>query len=217
VYLYMGEGVTVHVPGACVAFGDRGVLLMGPGSIAWARALVGSGEARLIADESVQLRLALILLDDPRFFVPHTVLDDFGQKHSGAAAFAWLAQNTYSQPRADVFGEWAEGGEDQVFARDVDAESSPVVLAYPPSPPVPLSPSLGRGAGGEGAPVRVVAAFMLSAAGPAALTPTADLGLPQPMSSALREYDLNTTQLDPADPEARCLLRDMARRIERGA
>lgn len=190
---------------------------MGPGSITWARALVGSGEARLIADESVQLRLALVLLDDPRLFVPHTVLDDFGQKHSGAAAFAWLAQNTYSQPRADVFGEWAEGGEDQVFARDVDAESSPVVLAYPPSPPIPLSPSLGRGAGSEDAPVRVVAAFMLSATGPAALTPTTDLGLPEPMANALRGYHLNTIRHDPADPETRCLLRDVAQRAERGA
>jgi len=224
----MAEEVTTQVLGACVAFDERGALLIGAGSATWASVLAGTGEARLVADESVYLRLAVVLLDDPRYFVPHMVMDDFGQKHTGEAAFAWLAENTYSQPRADVFGTWAEGGADQIFARQVDAEARPVVLAYPPSPPYPPLPKLGergekkerlsppplpqlreRGLGGEGAAVRVVAAFVLRTGGADAFTASTDLGLPQPMAQALRGYDLNSARLDPADPAARRLLRQL--------
>lgn len=187
----MADEVSAQVLGACVAFDDQAALLIGPGSATWAQVLGGTGEARVIADESVHLRLALVLLNDPRFFVPHTVMDDFGQKHSGAQVFDWIAENTYSQPRADVFGAWADGGEDQILAREVDAESSPVVIAQ----------------ANGGRPVRVVAAFVLSAEATEAITPTTDLGLPQPTIGALRGYVLNATHLDPADPVARRLVR----------
>lgn len=187
----MAEEVSAHILGACVAFDDEAALLIGPGSAAWAQVLGGTGEARVIADESVRVRLALVLLSDPRFFVPHTVMDDFGQKHTGAQVFDWIAENTYSQPRADVFGMWADGGEDQIFAREVDAESSPVVIAQADG----------------GSPVRVVAAFVLSAEAADAIAPVADLGLPPPMNRVLRGYILNTAHLDPADPAARRLLR----------
>lgn len=187
----MTEEVSAQVLGACVTFDDDAALLIGPDSAAWAQVLRGTGEARVIADESVHLRLALVLLNDPRFFVPHTVMDDFGQKHTGAQAFDWIAENTYSQPRADVFGAWADGGEDQILAREVDAESSPVVIAQ----------------ANGGNLVRVVAAFILSAEAVNAIAPVADLGLPPPMNRALRGYVLNTAHLDPADPAARRLLR----------
>jgi hypothetical protein len=187
----VAEEVSAQVPGACVAFDDKAALLIGPDSATWAQVLGGTGEARVIADESVRLRLALVLLSDPRFFVPHTVMDDFGQTHTGAHVFDWIAENTYSQPRADVFGAWADGGEDQVFAREVDAESSPVVIAQ---------------ADGD-SPVHVAAAFILSVEGADAIAPVADLGLPPPMNRALRGYVLNTAHLDPADPAARRLLR----------
>lgn len=187
----MAEEISAQILGACVAFDGQAALLIGPGSATWAQVLGGTGEARVIADESVHLRLALVLLSDPRFFVPHTVMDDFGQKHTGTHVFDWIAENTYSQPRADVFGAWADGGEDQVLAREVDAESSPVVIAQADG----------------GSPVRIAAAFILSAEGADAIAPVVNLGLPPPMNRALRGYVLNTAHLDPSDPAARRLVR----------
>jgi hypothetical protein len=187
----MSAAITAQVLGACVAFDDQAALLIGAESDTWAQVLGGAGEARLVADERVYLQLAVLLMDDPRFFVPHTVMDDFGAQHTGPAAFDWLAENTYLQPRADVFGAWADGGEDQVFAKEVDAEASPVVIAD----------------ASAGDSVRVVAAFVLSAEIADAVASTTDLNLPAPMARALRGYAVNTARLDPADPAARRLLR----------
>ena len=39
-------------------------------------------------------------------------------------------------PRSEVFGVTARGEDDQVFARDVDVESSPIVVGGPEASPV---------------------------------------------------------------------------------
>ena len=137
---------THELNGVMVAYDVRGltkgVLIVGPETAAIARRLQAEG-ARLIAQGALTLRLGVALYDRPFLFTPSLVIDELGNVIEGEAAFDWLRANAYDLPRSEVFGIDARGREDQVFAREVDVESSPIVIGGPDDAPVYVAALIG--------------------------------------------------------------------------
>ncbi|MGH2593509.1 MAG: hypothetical protein ACRDGG_08355, partial [Anaerolineae bacterium] len=125
--------------GAIVAYAVnellKGALVVGPGYPAIAARLVKDG-AQPIAQGALTLRLGVALYDRPFFFIPHSIIDETGASIQGEVVFDWLRDTAYDMPRSEVFGVTARGKDDQVFARDVDVESSPIVVGGPEASPV---------------------------------------------------------------------------------
>ena len=113
----------------------KAVLVTGPDYAALAERLVADG-ARLIGRGMLSLRLGVALYDRPFLFVPHTIIDEAGARFRSELVFDWLRLRAYDMPRSEVFGVDARGREDQVFARDVDVESGPIVVGGPDESPV---------------------------------------------------------------------------------
>jgi hypothetical protein len=84
------------------------------------------------------------LFDRPFIFVPHSVIDERGASFQGEIVFDWLRLRAYEMPRSEVFGLNAQGMSDQVFAREVDVESSPIVVGGPETAPVYVAAVLGE-------------------------------------------------------------------------
>jgi hypothetical protein len=139
--------ITCQVEGTITAYEVnalmKGVLLVGPGQADIAARLVDDG-ARLIAQGALTLRLGVALYDRPFIFVPHSIIDEVGASFQGEVVFDWLRRFAYDMPRSEVFGLNARGGEDQVFARDVDVESSPIVVGGPDASPVYVVAQIGE-------------------------------------------------------------------------
>jgi len=131
--------LTHQLEGAIVAYAVndllKGVLVVGPGYPAIAEQLVKDG-AQSIAQGTLTLRLGVALYDRPFIFVPHSIIDEAGASIRGEVVFDWLRGMAYDMPRSEVFGVTARGKDDQVFARDVDVESSPIVVGGPEASPV---------------------------------------------------------------------------------
>ncbi|HLF25868.1 MAG TPA: hypothetical protein VJG32_05995 [Anaerolineae bacterium] len=131
--------LTYQLEGAIVAYTinalQKGVLIVGPDYRALIRQLQADG-AQLIEQGGLTLRLGVALYDRPFLFVPHSIIDEAGGSLAGEAVFDWLRRMAYDMPRSEVFGVNARGKEDQVFAREVDVEVSPIVVGGPETSPV---------------------------------------------------------------------------------
>jgi hypothetical protein len=121
----------------------KGVLLAGPAHIELARRLVAEG-AQLIEQSRLALRLGVALYDRPFLFIPQSIIDEAGRTFQGEIVFDWLRAQTYDMPRSEVFGVNAAGKPDQVFARDVDVESSPIVVGGPDASPLYIACLIGE-------------------------------------------------------------------------
>jgi len=138
--------LTHQLNGAIVAYNVRGlakgVLVVGSDAASIARPLQADG-ARPIAQGALTLRLGVALYDRPFLFTPMLIIDEKGNTIEGEAVFDWLRANAYDLPRSEVFGIDARGREDQVFAREVDVESSPIVIGGPDAAPVYVAALIG--------------------------------------------------------------------------
>jgi hypothetical protein len=113
----------------------KGVLVTGPGFADVAARLVRDG-GHLIEQGLLTLRLGVLLYAEPYLFIPQSIVDEAGQIFAGEVVFDWFGTSAYSMPRAQVFGTNAVGKDDMIFARDVDVESSPIVVGGPDASPV---------------------------------------------------------------------------------
>ena len=143
----MAENVVVcPVEGAIVVYTvndlAKGVLLTGSSCATLAGRLIDDG-ARLSAQGALTLRLGVALYAPPFLFVPHSVIDERGAVFQGEIVFDWLRAMAYDMPRSEVFGVNARGRDDQVFARDIDLESSPIVVGGPDESPVYVAARVG--------------------------------------------------------------------------
>jgi len=139
--------IFIHqVDGILVAYDlpemTKGVLIVGPDADSIARRLQADG-ARWIEQGTLSLRLGVALYDRPFLFTPGRVIDENGRQVAGEAVFDWLRANAYVLPRSEVFGVDARGREGQVFAREVDVESSPIVIGGPEDAPVYVAALIG--------------------------------------------------------------------------
>lgn len=123
----------------------KGVLIAGPDCAPIAQQLQADG-AQLVAQGALTLRLGVTLYDRPFLFIPHLIVDETGRAFEGEIVFDWLRANAYDMPRSEVFGMDARGREAQVFARDVDVESSPIVVGGSNCAPVYVAAVMGRAA-----------------------------------------------------------------------
>lgn len=121
----------------------KGVLLAGQGHADLAGQLVQGG-ARLVEQGRLSLRLGVALYDRPFLFVPQSIIDEAGRLFEGEIVFDWLRAQAYDMPRSEVFGVNAAGKADQVFARDVDVESSPIVVGGPGAAPIYVAVRIGE-------------------------------------------------------------------------
>lgn len=126
--------VTYSVEGTLVAYDDghliKAVLISAPDRDAIAARLMADG-AQLIEQGTLTLRLGVALYDRPFVFVPHSIITEMGATVEGEMLFDWLRLKAYDQPRSEVFGVNARGEEDQVFAREIDVQDSPIVVGGP--------------------------------------------------------------------------------------
>ena len=139
--------LTCQLEGTLVAYDVSGllkaVLITGPDAASIAAQLQADG-AQPIVQGALTLRLGVALYDRPFVFVPHSIIDEVGASIRGEAVFDWLRRMAYDMPRSEVFGVNARGREDQVFARDVDVESSPIVVGGPEASPVYVAARIGE-------------------------------------------------------------------------
>jgi hypothetical protein len=131
--------LTHQLDGAIVGYDleflTKGVLVTGPNFADVVARLVGDG-GRLIQQGSLSLRLGVLLYAEPYLFIPQSIVDEVGQTFAGETIFDWFGANAYTMPRAQVFGTYAAGKKDMIFARDVDVESSPIVIGGSDASPV---------------------------------------------------------------------------------
>jgi len=142
------SSLTCHIEGVLVAYDVGGLmkaaLITGPDSASVVARLLEDG-AELVEQGALTLRLGVALYDRPFLFVPHTILDEKGTVFKGEVVFDWLRARAYDMPRSEVFGVNARGQEDQVFARDIDVESSPIVIGGSETSPMYVAASIGTG------------------------------------------------------------------------
>ncbi|HEY4691302.1 MAG TPA: hypothetical protein VIK33_18485 [Anaerolineae bacterium] len=138
--------LTFQTEGVIVAYTAndvlKGVLLAGSNASALAAALVADG-GQIAAQGALALRLGVALYDRPFVFVPHSIIDERGALFQGEIVFDWLRATAYDMPRSEVFGVNVRGKQDQVFARDVDVEASPIVVGGPDDAPVFVAARIG--------------------------------------------------------------------------
>lgn len=136
------ELLAYQLDGAIVGYDlellTKAVLVAGPGFADVAARLVRDG-GRLIQQGWLTLRLGVLLYAEPYVFVPQSIVDEVGRTFAGEIVFDWFGANAYAMPRAEVFGINAAGKEDVIFARDVDVESSPIVVGGHDTSPVYLA------------------------------------------------------------------------------
>jgi hypothetical protein len=166
---------------------ERVTGLLLPLAEAGAAVVAGPEAPALGAAGELALAFGLHIFEDPRLFFPQFVVDDFAARHRDQAVFAWLEQNSFLQPRADVFGLWPDGRRDQIFARDVDAARPPVVLAGPGDAAAPLA----------GARVALAAYLLEARDSQTAVAPAAPRELPTLLARALPAYTLNLAWVPP--------------------
>ena len=123
--------LTHLVEATLVAYDDghllKGVLITAPDRDAIAARLIVDG-AQLVEQGALTLRLGVALYDRPFVFVPHSIISEMGAIVEGEVLFDWLRAKAYDQPRSEVFGVNARGADDQVFAREIDLQESPIVV-----------------------------------------------------------------------------------------
>jgi hypothetical protein len=110
--------------GLCLEYDFRALLLTGSGAEEAARR---SGWT-IAAQGQIDLRLGVALFDRPFVFTPWRIITERQQVIEGEAVFDWLPDGCYRMPRSEVFGIDTRGKDAQVFARDIDAEESPIAV-----------------------------------------------------------------------------------------
>jgi hypothetical protein len=69
---------------------------------------------------SIFLSFALTNLDTGTLILPESLLDDWGNEITGTNLYAWIGENGYRFPRAEVFGFSPTGEARQFFLRELD-------------------------------------------------------------------------------------------------
>jgi hypothetical protein len=82
----------------------------------------------ILAQGEINLHLGVALFDRPFVFTPTHIITERQQIIEGEAVYDWLVVGCYRMPRSEVFGLDARGKDTQVFARDIDAEESPIMV-----------------------------------------------------------------------------------------
>jgi hypothetical protein len=116
--------LSITFTGVCVAYDFRALLLTGDGAVNVAQ----QSKWAIMAEGEVTLTLGVALFDRPFIFTPTRVITERNQHIEGERVFDWLAEQGYAMPRSEVFGLNVRGRESQVFARDIDIESSPIAV-----------------------------------------------------------------------------------------
>jgi hypothetical protein len=116
--------LSITLTGVCVAYDFRALLLTGDGALDVAQ----RSKWPIIAQGQVTLVLGVALFDRPFIFTPTRIITERQQIIEDDLVFEWLAEQGYTMPRSEVFGRNARGREAQIFARDIDIESSPIAV-----------------------------------------------------------------------------------------
>ena len=117
----------ITLNGICIARDFRALILTG----ADAEQVAMRSKWEVVARGEVTLTLGVALFDRPFVFTPRSIITERNQTIEGDHVFDWLPEGGYHMPRSEVFGVNARGHPAQVFARDIDIESSPIaVLDY---------------------------------------------------------------------------------------
>lgn len=118
------NALTLTLNGICLAYDFRALLLMG----SYADQVAQRSKWPVVALGKVTLTLGVALFDRPFVFTPRSIITERNQTIEGEAVFDWLPDGGYHMPRSEVFGLNARGRPAQVFARDIDIESSPIAI-----------------------------------------------------------------------------------------
>ena len=116
--------LTLNLPGFCIEYDFRALVLIGPGAAEMAQ----RSKWAIAARGAVDLHLGVALFDRPFVYTPTSIITERQQRIEGAAVFDWLVEGCYRMPRSEVFGIDARGQAAQVFARDIDVEGSPIAV-----------------------------------------------------------------------------------------
>ena len=119
------DELTHTFTGLCLAFDFRALLLTGAG----AEAAAHKSKWKIAARDEVTLHLGVSLFDRPFMFTPRSIITERNQTIEGLEnVLAWLVDGAYAMPRSEVFGVNTRGHESQIFAREIDVESSPIAM-----------------------------------------------------------------------------------------
>lgn len=111
--------------GLCLAFDFRALLLTGAG----AKDVEVQSGWEIAARAEVTLHLGVSLFDRPFMFTPRSIITERNETIEGLSnVLAWLVDGAYSMPRSEVFGVNTRGHDAQIYAREIDVESSPIAL-----------------------------------------------------------------------------------------
>jgi hypothetical protein len=116
--------LTIALNGMVIAYDFRALLLTGSS----ADEVAARSKWNISARGEVTLALGVALFDRPFVFTPRSIITERNQTIDGERVFDWLREGGYHQPRSEVFGLNARGRPAQVFARDIDIESSPIAI-----------------------------------------------------------------------------------------
>jgi hypothetical protein len=117
--------------GTCVAAGERGALVTGPGHAFVAAEIAIHAAGQIAVNDPVLVRLTLTRQVDGVQLAPTRIITERGQEITGARIWQWLRRNAYQEPRADVVCLTLEGRDEPVMARDLDLDRCAEPYAYP--------------------------------------------------------------------------------------
>ncbi len=111
--------------GVCLAFDFRALLLTG----AVTDEITNRSNWKIAARDEVDLHLGVSLFDRPFMFTPRSIITERNQTIDGIdRVLEWLIDGAYTMPRSEVFGVNTRGQEAQIYAREIDVESSPIAM-----------------------------------------------------------------------------------------
>jgi hypothetical protein len=116
--------IEIVLNGICLEYDFRALIITGAG----AEEAAQKTPWPIIAQGEIKLHLGVALFDRPFVFTPMHIITERQQTIENEAVFDWLAEGCYRMPRSEVFGVDVRGKEAQVFARDIDAEESPIAV-----------------------------------------------------------------------------------------
>ncbi len=116
--------IELILSGLCLEYDFRALILSGPG----AEEVAARSKWTIAAQGEIALHLGVALFDRPFIFTPTRVITELQQSLEGEAVFDWLREGCYRMPRSEVFGLDVRGKDEQIFARDIDIEESPIAV-----------------------------------------------------------------------------------------
>jgi hypothetical protein len=127
----LGEQIGWVARGTCVAVGQRGVLVAGPGHAEVATQIASQANGQIAVSDPVLVRITLTRQVDGVQLAPTRILTERGQEITGARILRWLRRDAYQEPRADVFCLTLAQRDEPVMARDLDLDRCAELYAYP--------------------------------------------------------------------------------------